>query len=742
MEQLTFSPDLPINSAKDDKLNRSPFASALASAIRNWNQTSSLVVALYGDWGSGKSSVKNMILESLHDGVAEEERLGIIEFNPWQITSQENLSRAFFDEVGSALGKPRKGEAKEEAEKRAAKWKTYSAYFSVGTSVTKSLKVVLPLLGVPIVGEALDTFLQGLEKSASIAKEGAEGIEASGRATGGTLHHLKKDVTDSLISLKRPLLVVLDDVDRLTHDEIRLLLQLIKANADFPNIIYLVLAQRETVVKALETVAPDQGEAFLEKIVQVGFNVPRIERRQLESILFSGLDRMLADERVGKRFDTAHWVTLYRDGLSHFFGNLRDVNRFLSSLAFHVGVFRSEKSFEVNPVDLIAVEVLRVFAPMAYSGLSNAKHIVTDEPRFMRKEEKDKDLTVIKGILDSLPAEDQGPVTKIIEHLFPPAAQVLNGSHFSGDGGNNWFADLRVASHDVFDRYFQFATPSGDISQSELDEVLAVVGDRTVLGTKFKELGARSLLPVLLDRLDSYKERLPIEHAESLVTALFDLDADDDDGFFSVTFSPQTHIQRIIYWYLRRIPDQARRKQILKNALASTTGLYTAVKAVTWLETKASESQPTDRDAVLEKPEDIAELRIDAMALILAAASNGRLEAEDRIGFLLSVWNQWGVKTQMQAWVLGFVSTPKGLLRFLKALRGTVRSSNGPIPVERHYFKLSVVEAFSPIEPLSTAIDALTTDTLTEDELLTVKLYKKAIQDRVAGKPETNWMDV
>jgi hypothetical protein len=48
-----------------------------------------------------------MVLESLHDGVADEERRGVIEFNPWQITSQENLSRAFFDEVGSALGNPR-----------------------------------------------------------------------------------------------------------------------------------------------------------------------------------------------------------------------------------------------------------------------------------------------------------------------------------------------------------------------------------------------------------------------------------------------------------------------------------------------------------------------------------------------------------------------------------------------------------------------------------------------------------
>jgi len=118
--------------------------------------------------------------------------------------------------------------------KRAAKWKTYSAYLSVGGSITKSLKVVLPLLGIPVVGGALDAILQALEKSATVAKEGAEGIEASGTASGGTLQQLKRMVGDSLKSLPRPILVMLDDVDPLAHDEIRQLFQLIKANADFP----------------------------------------------------------------------------------------------------------------------------------------------------------------------------------------------------------------------------------------------------------------------------------------------------------------------------------------------------------------------------------------------------------------------------------------------------------------------------------------------------------------------------
>jgi len=56
-----FSPDKPISRPKDDLLKRANFSKALAKALRNWSEDNSLVTALYGDWGSGKSSVKNMI---------------------------------------------------------------------------------------------------------------------------------------------------------------------------------------------------------------------------------------------------------------------------------------------------------------------------------------------------------------------------------------------------------------------------------------------------------------------------------------------------------------------------------------------------------------------------------------------------------------------------------------------------------------------------------------------------------
>jgi predicted KAP-like P-loop ATPase len=51
-----FSADRPIISRGEDKLGRRGFAEAIAGAIDGWRGQESLVIALYGPWGTGKSS--------------------------------------------------------------------------------------------------------------------------------------------------------------------------------------------------------------------------------------------------------------------------------------------------------------------------------------------------------------------------------------------------------------------------------------------------------------------------------------------------------------------------------------------------------------------------------------------------------------------------------------------------------------------------------------------------------------
>jgi len=97
-----LSADKPIESRKEDLLGRRGFSEALAGAIRGWSGRESLVLALFGAWGNGKSSIKNMVIECLRSASP---KVLTVDFNPWQLANRPALSEPFLDEIGVALGK-------------------------------------------------------------------------------------------------------------------------------------------------------------------------------------------------------------------------------------------------------------------------------------------------------------------------------------------------------------------------------------------------------------------------------------------------------------------------------------------------------------------------------------------------------------------------------------------------------------------------------------------------------------
>lgn len=88
-----FSADRPIQSRNADLLDRRGFAEHVAAAVRGWVGHDSLVLALHGQWGSGKSSLKCMVVDSLRSDKATSPY--IVEFNPWQWAGQEQLAGIF-----------------------------------------------------------------------------------------------------------------------------------------------------------------------------------------------------------------------------------------------------------------------------------------------------------------------------------------------------------------------------------------------------------------------------------------------------------------------------------------------------------------------------------------------------------------------------------------------------------------------------------------------------------------------
>ena len=391
-------------------------------------------------------------------------------------------------------------------------------------------------------------------------------------------------------------------------------------------------------------------------------------------------------------------------------------------------------------MDLIALEVLRVFAPALYNALPDAKHILTDLPRLGCKESQKQDAAALDTMFAIIPEADRNAVRQIIQQLFPPAANLMAGSYFNGDSSDNWFPDLRIVSHQAFDRYFHFATPVGDLSQFELDEVMAVVGNRVALGARLESLGSRGLLAVLLDRLDYYKERLPIESVVPCITALLDLDVNGDDALLIAHISPRSRLKRIIYCYLRQEPDQKKRKAFLLEAMEQTTGLSTPISMAQWLSPKGTQSQSSDPDALLEDLKDIDDVRQIALAKIRDAADSERLAADSAFGQLLGFWKTWGPPGEAEAFVQKLIVSDPGVVRFLAVTRNATTTYSGPIPKVRHYYSLTSIERFVPLTVMGKRTEELDPAGMKGDDATNLALFNEALKRRKEGRGDMDFM--
>ena len=758
LKKHPFHSGRPITVRREDRLGRRTFAEALAGAIKGWSGDDSLVVALYGPWGCGKSSIKNMVLDALKEE-GQAKGPDVVEFNPWQFAGQDQIAEAFFREIGTVLG--RRDESGSEKQ-LAASWKLYVKTLKIGSSIVDGLRGLGPVLLVagfigvgvacvdnelarPLIGLlslAVALLGAGLKWGATVAERLADWFSAKAEAHQKTLQEVKDELFRLLPQRSRPLLVVMDDVDRLSAEEIRLLFQLVKANADLPRLVYLLMFQRNIVEKSLETLGPVSGKDFLKKIVQVGFDVPVIDRPRLERILFEGLNELLATQEVGAGFDEQRWANIFIPGLRPYFDSLRDVYRFLSTLDFHIGLFRNQGSFEVNAIDLIALEVLRVFEPEIYRRLLEAKSLLTDLSGRGGREQQEREQTkrTVEAIVELAPEANRPQVREILGQLFPKIQWVFDNYGYGSGFEEEWFRQTRVCHPDIFERYFSFAVPEGDLSRADLDKLLSLVGDRDGLVAAFHALSQRGLLGIAVDRLEAYKEKISLDYAVPFITALFDVGDELPEGRRGIfVIEPEMHASRIIHWYLKRESNAKRRAQILQEAMTNSIGLHLPVLK-TDMETDRREEQ-RDPDAYLVEEADLESLKTICLSKIRQAAASSALSKHRKMAYLLYRWKAWGSPDEPKTWATNLIQTNEGLLAFLTAFLQASSSQGMGDRVPRIHWRIRLkdVEEFVTIDELERGVSQLRPESLEERQQRALRAVQRALKRRREGKPDEDW---
>ena len=112
-----FNTDKPIDNISSDLLNRASFSEQLAKAILSYTNTDNFTISLCGKWGSGKTSILNMVIEEI-DVISknnmEDEKPIIIRFDPWNYSDCSQLISQFFAVMQSKFKTEKGNKALEE----------------------------------------------------------------------------------------------------------------------------------------------------------------------------------------------------------------------------------------------------------------------------------------------------------------------------------------------------------------------------------------------------------------------------------------------------------------------------------------------------------------------------------------------------------------------------------------------------------------------------------------------------
>jgi predicted KAP-like P-loop ATPase len=679
-----LSSDQPVTSMNDDLLNRGGFAIALANAVSSWRGRESLVLALYAPWGGGKTSVKNFVLECVRK---QEKPTSVVEFNPWIWSGQGRLMSAFFDEVGTALGKTG-------SEELAKRWKKYASRLMLGGKVLGHAKTVasfIPVPGLPLVFEGLG---QASEKAGGLLEDAAKALES--KEDERSLYELKQELAKLLGELEQPMLIVMDDIDRLTKPEILQLLQLVKVNADFPNLVYLLAFDRAVVEKALDGATGSSGREYLEKIVQAGFDLPKAEQPDLDRVVTEELQQLIVKNSLIRNFDQERWSELFTKGLRPFFANMRDIRRFISTFSFGLGLFLKAGTLEVNAIDLIAIEALRVFEPDVYHALSGSASALCSQDWDFHNAGKanDERKSEIEAIIAHATPLHAQAVKEVLQNLFPEVHQFLRGFRLGGGTEVTWSREQRICHQSFFDRYFVMGVPRGDVPLSTIETILAMAGDRSALAQHLRTAAAGSSTALVFERMRPHVDTLNVSTIVPFVTAVFDVGDDLPDDPLEILSISEAHVvSGMIRDYMMREPSVDARGSALLTALSQTSGVFLPAFFV-FHQAERENLDRANEYAILTEA-DMLKAKARCVEMIASAASHELPPA--RLSVYLYYWWHLGDPEAAKRYARKMIETPRGALTLLRSYLTTNTYTDRTGTTVRYMVKLGVVENY--VEP-------------------------------------------
>ena len=540
--------DRPIESRSEDKLNRAPFANALATELAATTTDFGFVMGLSGPWGNGKTSILNMVQEALE----AEHKMVVLRFNPWLFSGTEELVEHFFRELAAQL------KEKDDARMR----KIADALLDFGTLLAPLGELLSKFRHIPVAGSTLDRIGTAARAIGNVFKRRSEPLSAKEQRV-----RLEQTLREQNVRL----VIMVDDIDRLRPEEIQDVMRLVRLTSDLPGTSYLLAYAEDSVIKALASEDDAEGRAYLEKIVQVVHHVPTISEDQLQTILTQGIDQALEGREYGQ-FDKTEWTNILHLAMLPMFQSLRDVSRYVSALPVTVDVVGKE----VALVDLLAIETIRVLKPGVFSKFATNARLLTHLETSQYgppPEEIAKRKEILQEIIKAAHPHEEA-MEQFFTRLFLPTTQYLSNSSYAGDFELRWERDRRLSHPDVLRFYLNKSLPEGTLPAEVVESVFDILGHRDALRKVLKAMNDEQF-DHLLGRLFNFMDRYPPASVEAAIEVIVERGATLPDIRHSMMDTGSSgRLGRVLYRLFKRIDDEAERGKIAKAVIGRLTNLW------------------------------------------------------------------------------------------------------------------------------------------------------------------------
>ena len=641
MTALHLLPDAPISSPHFDRLDRMPFVRSFAEAIRAVKGTDSVVLALAGPWGSGKSSLLNLIAGELERTSGEHPPL-VMRFNPWWFSGTGQLVAAFLQQLAAALSRP-------------------EVHDRLGAAT-----------------HALDRLAESL---------GRPGVEQQGRPPADRdIERLQKSVHDILRESDRRILIFMDDIDRLTPDEMTQLLLIVRAVATFPNTTYVLAFDHEVVSTAITEKLGVDGRTYLEKVIQLQIDVPIPGRMTLQRMVIGQLEEI--DPGAGEldAESQTYFRMLFNQGVKHFLVTPRACTRLLNVLRFTYPTLTGQVYFP----DMLGISCLMSFSSQAIQAIrSNSDAFVG------HCDPAGKDWIRIRRFhkewLAELPKKDRPAVESIVRLLFPKVAWALNGPLRGEEYLEKWNQQKRICSPKHFEAYFRLGLSAGEAAEYQWHNIIELLDDATAFARSLHRFGALEqgqgeewLDDLIRQAAEFVHDKATPDQAAQMFRAIMRrgdqiAEVAGDTGHQWKT-GPFHSAVALLLDCLLKIDPPSRRIEVLEESVQSDAGLLTAAEFLELAQYRLDAlAEDDDTPDAKKRHERLKELIRALDRRILDACQDGTMAKHPLFAKVMQKWYQFGRKKRAQQWLRSQCQSDEKLVQALLQLAPASRKGpEGP----------------------------------------------------------------